>query len=53
MFRKGRGVNFGKCEKNVQIIGFFDNFLDVLHEMKGNLGREHVERSLYPSRAKI
>ena len=43
---EGRGVNLGKCQKNVKIIGFFDIFLDILHKMKENFGQEHVERWL-------
>ena len=42
----------GKC-KNVKIIGFFYIFLDILHKIKGNLGKEHVKKGFYPSRAKI
>ena len=32
---------------------FFDIFLDILHKLKGNMGQEHVKKSLYPSGAKI
>ena len=52
-FRRGRGVNLGKCLKNVKIIGFFDIFLDILHDMNENLGQEHVKRGLLSFQGKI
>ena len=41
-FRRGRGVNFGKCKK-CQNYRFFDIFLDILHKLKGSLGQEPVK----------
>ena len=44
---------FGEVLKNVKIIGFFDIFLHILHNMKEDLGEEHVKRRLLSFQGKI
>ena len=51
-FRRGRGVNLGKCKK-CQNYRLFDIFLDILHKMKEKLGQEHVKSGPLSFQGKI
>ena len=47
---QGERCKFGKVLKKCKICRAFDIFLDILHKMNENLGREHVKGSFYPPR---
>ena len=42
--QEGERCKFEEVLKKRQNYRFFDIFFDILHELKGNLGQEHVNR---------